>query len=230
MPCAASCGKMCVKMSKCMIHSLCRWFQSVVYALYFADVLWLTGWESGLLRSRSWKNSRYGSRKSSHGGTGKKKNTQNFRTRLHKRIHVPFRQILLHPAWKILAGRQPACVFLPCLQQNYARKSTYISCEDRFLTRMKSRTEYQKSAGKPALLFFVFWFDKPLQMWYTKALRAYLKTVGGRFQLPWFYNRWEVMYMENFVTWEQLRFFAWLILTLIQIAILRSNHHDDKRK
>ena len=36
--------------------------------------------------------------------------------------------------------------------------------------------------------------------------------------------------MENFVTWELLRFFAWLILTLIQIAILRSNHHDDKRK
>ena len=28
--------------------------------------------------------------------------------------------------------RQPACVFLPCLRQNYARKSTYISCEDRF--------------------------------------------------------------------------------------------------
>ena len=23
-------------------------------------------------------------------------------------------------------------VFLPCLQQNYARKSTYISCEDKF--------------------------------------------------------------------------------------------------
>ena len=55
-----------------------------------------------------------------------------FRTCLHKRIHVSFRQILLHTAWKILAGRQPACVFLPCLQQNYARKSTYISCEDRF--------------------------------------------------------------------------------------------------
>ncbi len=44
------------------------------------------------------------------------------------------RQILLHTALKILAGRKPACGFLPCLQQNYARKSAHISCEDRFLT------------------------------------------------------------------------------------------------
>ena len=29
--------------------------------------------------------------------------------------------------------------------------------------------------------------------------------------------------MENFVTWEQLRFFAWLVLTLIQVAIALSN-------
>ena len=39
--------------------------------------------------------------------------------------------------------------------------------------------------------------------------------------------------MENFVTWEQLRFFAWLILTLVQIAIMlseRHEHHDQKRK
>ena len=27
-------------------------------------------------------------------------------------------------------------------------------------------------------------FDKPRQMWYTKALRAYLKTVGGRIHAP----------------------------------------------
>ncbi|WP_443724317.1 hypothetical protein, partial [Ruminococcus sp.] len=46
---------------------------------------------------------------------------------------VSFRQILLHTAEKILAGRQPACVFFSCLQQNYARKSAYISCEDKFL-------------------------------------------------------------------------------------------------
>ena len=26
--------------------------------------------------------------------------------------------------------------------------------------------------------------DKPRQMWYTKALRAYLKTVGGRIHAP----------------------------------------------
>ena len=36
--------------------------------------------------------------------------------------------------------------------------------------------------------------------------------------------------MENFVTWEQLRFFAWLVFTLIQTAILLSDHHDHKLK
>ena len=33
---------------------------------------------------------------------------------------------------KMDCDREPACVFLPCLQQNYARKSTHISCENRF--------------------------------------------------------------------------------------------------
>ena len=47
-------------------------------------------------------------------------------------MHTSFRQILLHTALKILAMRQHACGFLPCLQQNYARKSAYISYEDRF--------------------------------------------------------------------------------------------------
>ena len=42
---------------------------------------------------------------------------------LHKRIQVSFRQILLYTAWKTLARQQLDCVFLPCLQQNYARKS-----------------------------------------------------------------------------------------------------------
>ncbi len=58
-----------------------------------------------------------------------------FRTCLHKHMHTSFRQILLHTALKILAVRQHACGFLPCLQQNYARKSAYISYEDRFLFR-----------------------------------------------------------------------------------------------
>ena len=49
-------------------------------------------------------------------------------------MHTSFRQILLHTTLKILAMRQHACGFLPCLQQNYARKSAYISYEDRFLT------------------------------------------------------------------------------------------------
>ena len=48
------------------------------------------------------------------------------RTCLHKHMHTSFRQILLHTALKILAVRQHACGFLPCLQQNYARKSAYI--------------------------------------------------------------------------------------------------------
>ncbi len=54
------------------------------------------------------------------------------RTCLHKHMHTSFRQILLHTALKILAVRQHACGFLPCLQQNHARKSAHISCEDRF--------------------------------------------------------------------------------------------------
>ncbi len=40
------------------------------------------------------------------------------RTRLHKRIQVSFRQILLHTALKIFAIRKYACKFLPCLQKN----------------------------------------------------------------------------------------------------------------
>ena len=55
------------------------------------------------------------------------------RTCLHKHMRTSFRQILPQTALKILAGRQPACGFLPCLQQNYARKSAHISYEDRFL-------------------------------------------------------------------------------------------------
>ena len=54
------------------------------------------------------------------------------RTCLHKHMRTSFRQILPQTALKILAGRQPACGFLPCLQQNYARKSAHISYEDRF--------------------------------------------------------------------------------------------------
>ena len=56
----------------------------------------------------------------------------NIRTCLHKHMRTSFRQILPQTALKILAGRQPACGFLPCLQQNYARKSAHISYEDRF--------------------------------------------------------------------------------------------------
>ena len=58
----------------------------------------------------------------------------NIRTRLHKHMRTSFRQILPQTALKILAGRKPACGFLPTLQQNYARKSAHISYEDRFLT------------------------------------------------------------------------------------------------
>ena len=58
-----------------------------------------------------------------------------FRTRLHKHMRTSFRQILPQTALKILAGRKPACGFLPTLQQNYARKSAHISYEDRFLIR-----------------------------------------------------------------------------------------------
>lgn len=53
------------------------------------------------------------------------------RTCLHKHMRTSFRQILPQTALKILAGRKPACGFLPTLQQNYARKSAHISCEDR---------------------------------------------------------------------------------------------------
>ena len=56
-----------------------------------------------------------------------------FRTRLHKHMRTSFRQILPQTSLKILAGRKPACGFLPTLQQNYARKSAHISYEDRFL-------------------------------------------------------------------------------------------------
>ena len=59
--------------------------------------------------------------------------TAKLRTRLHKHMRTSFRQILLQTALKILAGRKPACGFLPTLQQNYARKSAHISYEDRFL-------------------------------------------------------------------------------------------------
>ena len=54
------------------------------------------------------------------------------RTCLHKHMRTSFRQILPQTALKILAGRKPACGFLPTLQQNYARKSAHISYEDRF--------------------------------------------------------------------------------------------------
>ena len=67
-----------------------------------------------------------------------------FRTRLHKHMRTSFRQILPQTALKILAGRKPACGFLPTLQQNYARKSAHISYEDRFLkTRLKFFTIYK---------------------------------------------------------------------------------------
>ncbi len=58
------------------------------------------------------------------------------RTGLHKHMRKSFRQILPQTALKILVGRQPACGSLPCLQQNYARKSAHISYEDRFLFLM----------------------------------------------------------------------------------------------
>ena len=66
------------------------------------------------------------------------KDPVNMRTCLHKHMRTSFRQILPQTALKILAGRKPACGFLPTLQQNYARKSAHISYEDRFLkTRLK---------------------------------------------------------------------------------------------
>ncbi len=68
------------------------------------------------------------------------------RTRLHKHMRTSFRQILPQTALKILAGRKPACGFLPTLQQNYARKSALISYEDRFLI----------SAGEPTINVSVF--------------------------------------------------------------------------
>ena len=37
---------------------------------------------------------------------------------VHRRLSTSFRQILLHPALKILAIRKYACKFLPCLQKN----------------------------------------------------------------------------------------------------------------
>ena len=76
-----------------------------------------------------------------------------FRTRLHKHMRTSFRQILPQTALKILAGRKPACGFLPTLQQNYARKSAHISYEDRFLkTRLKFFTmidlQYKRNSRK----------------------------------------------------------------------------------
>ena len=71
------------------------------------------------------------------------------RTHLHKHMRTSFRQILPQTALKILAGRKPACGFLPTLQQNYARKSAHISYEDRFsiVVRWRSKTfwDYQYS-------------------------------------------------------------------------------------
>jgi hypothetical protein len=58
--------------------------------------------------------------------------SENIRTRLYKHMRTSFRQILPQTALKILAGRKPACGFLPTLQQNYARKSAHISYEERF--------------------------------------------------------------------------------------------------
>ena len=69
------------------------------------------------------------------------------RTCLHKHMRTSFRQILPQTALKILAGRQPACGFLPCLQQNYARKSAHISYEDRFL--VPSLSAYENIICKP---------------------------------------------------------------------------------
>ena len=47
--------------------------------------------------------------------------------------HVFSANFVPQTALKILAGRKPACGFLPTLQQNYARKSAHISYEYRFL-------------------------------------------------------------------------------------------------
>ena len=68
------------------------------------------------------------------------------RTCLHKHMHTSFRQILLHTALKVLAVRQHACGFLPCLQQNYARKSAYISYEDRFLYFVNKKNLFSKDS------------------------------------------------------------------------------------
>ena len=67
------------------------------------------------------------------------------RTRLHKHMRTSFRQILPQTALKILAGRKPACGFLPTLQQNYARKSAHISYEDRFLYLQLNTKHLNKS-------------------------------------------------------------------------------------
>ena len=69
------------------------------------------------------------------------------RTCLHKHMRTSFRQILPQTALKFLAGRQPACGFLPCLQQNYARKSAHISYEDRFLDFFPTN-QYNSSNSK----------------------------------------------------------------------------------
>ena len=65
-------------------------------------------------------------------------------------MRTSFRQISPQIALKILAGRKPACGFLPTLQQNYARKSAHISYEDRFLkisTKAKSLVRLFKGGG-----------------------------------------------------------------------------------
>ena len=43
---------------------------------------------------------------------------------------------------------------------------------------------YAICAGMSSAFLTFRKFDKPRQMWYTKALRAYLKTVGGRIHAP----------------------------------------------
>ena len=55
-------------------------------------------------------------------------------------------------------------------------------------------------------------FDKPRQMWYTKALRAYLKTVGGRIHAP----GKGVIVME-YVTWSDLIQYSILIVTIVAL-------------
>ena len=70
---------------------------------------------------------------------------ERLRTRLHKHMRMSFRQILPQTALKILAGRKPACGFLPTLQQNYARKSAHISYENRFLYLQLNTKHLNKS-------------------------------------------------------------------------------------